>query len=355
MRSSFYHNKRIFITGHTGFKGSWLCRALAKFGAIITGYAQPNGGNTNLYSLCSLDNIVSSKYGDIRDFDNLYQSIKIFEPEIVIHLAAQPLVRLSYQEPSTTYEINVMGTVNILECVRQLDCVKSFLNVTTDKVYTNNEWPWGYREEDRLGGLDPYSSSKSCSELITQSYVNAFFEKQRLPVSTARAGNVIGGGDFSLDRIVPDFIKAAERCEALVVRNPFSTRSYQHVLDVLGAYLLIIEKQYNDPSLAGAYNIGPEDSNCVTTAHLADLLCSAWGSKPWVNQYEEGPHESHYLKLDCSKTKQVFKWKPIWDISKAVKETVRWYKIHYNKDDTDITRLMDEQIEEYFEHVREYE
>jgi CDP-glucose 4,6-dehydratase len=346
MDLSFWKEKRVFITGHTGFKGAWLCKILTGQGAVVTGYAL-RPPKENLYDLCGLNDSLTSVVGDIRDYDLLFQTFQKAEPEIVFHLAAQPLVRLSYQQPVYTYETNVIGTAHVLECIRNSDCVRSFLNVTTDKVYQNNEWAWGYRETEVLCGYDPYSNSKSCSELVTQSYVNAFFANRSAAISTARSGNVIGGGDFSMDRIVPDFMKAASQGEILKVRNPRSTRPYQHVLEAIGAYLLIAEKQYEDPSLAGAYNVGPNDSDCVATGILADMLCDAWGNGArWENLQESGPHESGFLKLDCSKIKAVLGWKPVWTLQEAVTEAVSWYKAYYGKQDV-LTATVS-QIEKHF-------
>ena len=297
-----------------------------------------------MYSLCDFNESITSVYEDIRNFNALFSAFKHAKPEIVIHLAAQPLVRASYESPAYTYETNVIGTVNILECIRRTDFVRSFLNVTTDKVYQNNEWVWGYREYDPLGGFDPYANSKSCSEFVTQSYVNSFFSDRATNISTARSGNVIGGGDFAADRIVPDFIRAVSTGEKLIVRNPLSIRPYQHVLEALGAYLLIIEKQYNDKKYAGAYNVGPDDNDCITTGDLVNMLCDEWGGNNmgWIEVQNNGPHESNYLKLDCSKIKNVLQWKPRWCIKEAVANTAEWYKAYLGQEN--IQSIMDAQI-----------
>lgn len=273
-----------------------------------------------------------------------------FKPEIVLHLAAQPIVRDSYKDPVYTYATNVMGTVNVLECVRHTPSVKSFLNVTTDKVYLNREWPWGYRENEELDGYDPYSNSKSCSELVTHSYRRSFFTdkqgKYTLPISTARAGNVIGGGDFANARIIPDCVRAAIAGEEILVRNPYSTRPYQHVLEPLFAYLIIAARQYSDPTLADAYNVGPDDVDCFQTGALVDLFVNKWGENlTWKNVCVEGPHEANFLKLDCSKIKGVLGWKPRWNLSEAIEKVVEWSKAWHKGDE--ITVLMDKQIEEY--------
>ena len=248
---SFYKNKRVFITGHTGFKGSWLCKILKMAGADVTGYSLAPQTNPNLFEIAHIDKNINSIIGDIRDYTSLEKAFFNAKPEIVFHLAAQPIVRESYEDPVYTYETNVMGTVNILECVRKSNCVKSFLNVTTDKVYENNEWVWGYRENDPLDGFDPYSNSKSCSDIVTHSYYKSFLKDLGVAVSTARAGNVIGGGDFAKDRIIPDCVRAVLKSEKIIVRNPNSTRPYQHVLEPLFAYLLIAQKQYEDIKYQG--------------------------------------------------------------------------------------------------------
>lgn len=344
---SFYKGKKVFVTGHTGFKGSWLCKMLAEAGAVVTGYSLVPPTTPSLFEVAHIDAQITSVIGDIRDLESLKKAFDEAQPEIVLHLAAQPIVRDSYKEPAYTYETNVMGTVNILECVRLSNCVKSFLNVTTDKVYMNNEWCWGYRETDSLDGYDPYSNSKSCSELVTHSYKSSFFADGHVAISTARAGNVIGGGDFANDRIVPDCIRAMEKKIPIIVRNPYSTRPYQHVLEPLFAYLLIAKKQYEDISYAGYYNVGPDECDCVTTGNLVSLFCEKWGEDAaWINQGEENaPHEANFLKLDCSKIKSVFGWKPTWGVEDAITKTVEWSKVYF--ENGDIAKVMSEQIQEF--------
>ena len=346
----FYRGKRVFVTGHTGFKGAWLCRILVGAGAEVTGYALPAPTQPNLFELAGLEGKMASVLGDIRDFDALFAAFQEASPEIVLHLAAQPIVRDSYKDPAGTYETNVMGTVNILECVRRTPGVVSFLNVTTDKVYHNNEWIWGYREDEPLDGFDPYSNSKSCSELVTHSYQNSFFTgASASAISTARAGNVIGGGDFANDRIIPDCVRAVQSGEALGVRNPHSTRPYQHVLEPLFAYLMIARGQYEDKKLAGWYNVGPDDCDCVTTGQLVELFREKWGEGfHWLNQAEENaPHEANFLKLDCSKLKTTFGWSPRWHIEESVEKTVAWTRIWLSRED--IPAEMDREIQEYLE------
>lgn len=343
----FYKGKRVFVTGHTGFKGSWLCRILSLAGADVTGYALNAPTSPGLFALAHMDECMHSVIGDIRDLDALKSAFDRAQPQIVLHLAAQPLVRDSYQKPVYTYETNVMGTVNILECVRQSTSVVSFLNVTTDKVYENREWEWGYRENEPLDGFDPYSNSKSCSELVTHSYQKSFFADGRTAISTARAGNVIGGGDFAGDRIIPDCVRALKDHKDVVIRNPHSTRPYQHVLEPLFAYLLIAQKQYEDIRFAGNYNVGPDNCDCVTTGELADLFIKFCNHEiRWIDQAEkDAPHEANFLKLDCSKLKSVFGWTPRWHVEQAVEKTVEWTRCWL--DGNDVRACMDKQIEAY--------
>ena len=347
----FYRGKRVFITGHTGFKGAWLCRILVGAGAAVTGYALPAPTSPNLFELAGLEGKMTSVIGDIRDREKLLNAISEAKPEIVLHLAAQPIVRMGYRDPVYTYETNVMGTVNILECVRQSTCVRSMLNITTDKVYLNREWNWGYRENEPLDGFDPYSNSKSCSELVTHSYVNSFFSERDIAVSTVRAGNVIGGGDFAVDRIIPDCIRAVQAGKALNVRNPNSIRPYQHVLEPLFAYLMVAQRQYQDKQYAGWYNVGPDDDGCVTTGELAELFKKSWGGGfEWLNQSEANAvHEDNFLKLDCSKLKSVFGWRMRWTIDQAIEQTVEWVRTWLSNGD--IPTEMDREIALYMGNV----
>ena len=345
---SFYKGKKVLITGHTGFKGSWLTKILLDVGAIITGYSlAPPENEESLFNLLELDKKIHHHIiCDIRDLDKLSLVFSYEKPEIVFHLAAQPIVRTSYDEPVYTYETNVMGTVNVLECVKKTPSVKSFLNVTTDKVYKNNEWEWGYRECDVLDGYDPYSNSKSCSELVTSSYKKSFLNELGVRVSTARAGNVIGGGDFAKDRIIPDCVRAAIAGEDIFVRNPNSVRPFQHVLEPLFAYLLIAQKQYEDKVITDSYNVGPDDSDCVTVREIATMFCNSWGDGlKWTTKANFGPHEANFLKLDCSKIKNKLGWKPTWDISKAIEKTVEFAKVYH--ENGDITKCVENQINEF--------
>lgn len=351
MSLEFYCGKRVFVTGHTGFKGTWLSRMLVNAGAVVTGYSLEAPTKPNLFELAGLEGKMTSVIGDIRDMDSLKAAFDAAKPEIVLHLAAQPIVRDSYKDPVYTYETNVMGTVNILECVRQAmlrgEAPKSVLNVTTDKVYHNKEWCWGYREDEPLDGFDPYSNSKSCSELVTHSYINSFFADSKVAVSTARAGNVIGGGDFANDRIIPDCVRAMKAGKVIGVRNPYSTRPYQHVLEPLSVYLTIAQKQYEDICYAGFYNVGPDDCDCVTTGELVDLFCKHWGEgAAWENQAEaNAPHEANFLKLDCSKVKNVFGWKPRWHMEECMEMVCRFSKVWLSGGD--IPAEMDAEIKEF--------
>lgn len=350
MDTGFYKNKKVLITGHTGFKGAWMCQVLKEFGADITGYALKPPTNPSLFSLCKMEQDIRSIEGDIRDLEHLRQVFERVQPEIVIHMAAQPIVRESYKNPVYTYDVNVMGTVNVMECVRLTDSVKSVVNVTTDKVYKNKEWEWGYRENEELNGFDPYSNSKSCSELVTESYKNSFFADGRTAISTARAGNVVGGGDFAADRIIPDCFRAIENSCDIIIRNPNSTRPYQHVLEPIFAYLLIAEKQYKNIDYAGHYNVGPDENSCVTTGELVSTFCRCWNARTgealkWIQQGDGGPHEANFLKLDCSKIKKKLGWVPKWNYEEMLEKTVEWMQAYVSQHD--ISEVMKKQICEY--------
>lgn len=342
----FFRGKRVFLTGHTGFKGAWLSELLLYAGAEVTGYALPAPSGGIFQALC-LEERMTSVMGDVRDLERLERAFRTCGPEIVFHLAAQPLVRESYRDPAGTYSTNVLGTVNLLECVRSCEGVRSVLNVTTDKVYRNEERVQGYREDETLDGYDPYANSKSCSELVTWTYVRSFLAERGVAVSTARAGNVIGGGDMAADRILPDCIRAARRGEAIFVRNPHSVRPYQHVLEPLNAYLRIAKEQYAAPSLAGAYNVGPSVEDCLTTGALADLFCRCWGDgSRWTAAPDGGPHEAARLTLDCAKIAETLGWAPRWGVEAAVKKTVEWTKaVLSGQGAVDVTRR---QIQDYF-------
>lgn len=348
---NFYKGKKILLTGHTGFKGSWMSIMLVSAGAEVVGYSSCSKRGVRLFDLCGVKEQIIHIKGDVREADHLCSVFQEHQPEIVIHMAAQPIVRNSYKNPVETYCINVLGTVNICEAVRQTPSVRSFLNVTTDKVYENKEWEWGYRENEPLDGYDPYSNSKSCSELVTHSYKNSFFTDGYTAISTARAGNVIGGGDFANDRIIPDCIRAAVKGEEIIVRNPFSTRPYQHVLEPVYAYLMIAAKQYEDKKYAGWYNVGPGEQDCFQTGTLVDLFVKYWGEGlKWIDKYDGGPHEANFLKLDCSKLKTTFGWNPHWNLETAIEKVVEWSRVWAAG--KDVRPVMDKQIKEFLEAER---
>lgn len=341
----FYKGKRVLLTGHTGFKGSWMTVMLVNAGAEVIGYSTCSKAEERLFDLCGIEGQITHIKGDVKNLDQLLIIFQKTQPEIVIHMAAQPIVRESYADPVGTYYTNVIGTVNVCEAVRQTPVVKSFLNVTTDKVYNNREWEWGYRENDPLDGYDPYSNSKSCSELVTHCYASSFLNG-RAAVSTARAGNVIGGGDFARDRVIPDCVRAAIKGESIVVRNPNSTRPYQHVLEAVYAYLMIASLQYQDSKYASWYNVGPDDRDCLRTGELVDLFLKHWGGDVRrFDQSDGGPHEADFLKLDCSRIKNVFGWHPLWNLDDAVRKVVEWSKAWQAGEN--VRLVMDRQIEEY--------
>lgn len=349
---SFYKNKKVLVTGHTGFKGSWLSEVLHFLGAEVTGYSLHPNTTPSLFEICNIKSKINSVIGDIRDYKSLLEVFIKYEPEIVIHMAAQPLVRESYEEPLYTYETNVMGTVNVLECIRTTNSVKSFINVTTDKVYENQEKKEGYIESDRLNGYDPYSNSKSCSELVTKCYQQSFFSQKNIGISTCRAGNVIGGGDFAKDRIIPDCVRAAKNNEKIIVRNPNSIRPFQHVLEPLFVYLMIAMEQYNDINKAGCYNVGPAKDNCLTTGELVSQFCGKWQNElEWINKSDNGPHETNLLFLNSDKLTNTFQWMPKWNIEKAVEKVVEWEKALQKNDDTE--EIIRKQIQEYLKICQE--
>ncbi|MEG0034410.1 MAG: CDP-glucose 4,6-dehydratase [Bacilli bacterium] len=346
--SEFYKDKKVLITGHTGFKGSWLCSILLEFNAQVCGIALEPSTNPNLFNQLNLENRISShNIIDIRNLDKIKKVFNEFKPEIVLHLAAQPLVIDSYENPVYTYDVNVMGTVNICECIRLTESVKSFVNITTDKVYENvEEESYAYMETDRLNGYDPYSNSKSCSELITDSYRKSFFNDLNIATSTCRAGNVIGGGDYSANRIIPDCFRAIQNNESILVRNPNSIRPYQHVLEADVFYLMLAMKQRINNNLAGNYNIGPNEIDCITTGQLCDIVCSHLEYAPkWNATNYFGPHESGFLKLNSIKAKKYLNYSPKWSSEKAIKFTIDWYiDFLNNKNMANITQL---QIKEF--------
>ena len=343
----FYKGKRVLITGHMGFKGTWLSMMLVDLGATVIGYGRDNQVIPSIFAISGVEDDIRSVEGDVCELDQLKRTFEAYQPEIVFHLAAQPIVRASYEQPVDTYQTNVMGTVHVLECIRLFSCVKSFVNVTTDKVYRNLEMNYCYKEEDELNGFDPYSNSKSCSELVTASYKNSFFQERQIGVSTARAGNVLGGGDFSPDRIIPDCVRETILEKSIIVRNPDSIRPYQYVLEALYAYLLIGAMQFDQPRLGDCYNIGPEEEDCVTTGELVEHFCQEWEGASWINKKQDGPHEAGFLKLDSGKLKKQFQWKPQYHIKDSIQAVVEWSKAY--EEGQDMALVMKKQIHDYWE------
>ena len=331
----FWHGKKVFLTGHTGFKGSWLCLWLNSLGAQVTGYALDPPTNPSLFELAGVGQLVTSVIADVRDLERLKAEMAAASPEIVIHMAAQPLVRDSYKIPVETYAINVMGTVHLLEAVRSCPSVKAVVNVTTDKVYENREWVWGYRENEPFGGYDPYSNSKGCSELVTAAYRSSYFNphdygRHGVAVATARAGNVIGGGDWAGDRLIPDIIRAILAGQPVQIRNPHAIRPWQHVLEPLSGYLMLAHRLHEEGvAFASGWNFGPPERDARPVQWLVERLCSKWGDgASWQLDSAEHPHEAHYLKLDCSKAHSELGWSPLWGLEKALESIVAWTKVY---------------------------
>lgn len=333
MLTSFWQGKKVFVTGHTGFKGSWLCLWLTKLGANVTGYSLEPPSDPNIYTLAGVEEDLVSIQGDVRDLDKLGGAVRSAQPDIVFHLAAQSLVRRSYYDPVGTLATNVMGTANLLEAVRRVNSVRAVINVTSDKCYENREWVWGYRENDPMGGYDPYSCSKGCSELVTSAFRNSFFKagtgnSNETAIASVRAGNVIGGGDWAEDRLVPDIMRAILDQKTVVIRSPKSIRPWQHVLDPLYGYIVLAERLYNDgDSFSGAWNFGPSDDETVPVGELVRRVTELWGNGAnWEIDKSDHPHEANFLKLDCTKSRLLLKWKPHLSLAKALEWVVDWYK-----------------------------
>ena len=351
--NNIFNNRKVLVTGHTGFKGSWLCLLLTQLGAQVYGYALEPPTEPSLFKEANIDELVNSQIGDIRDLNQLQTYIQKIEPEVIIHMAAQPLVRDSYKIPVETYSTNVMGTVNLLESCRNVSSVRAVVIVTTDKCYENREWHWGYREDEAMGGYDPYSNSKGCSELVTSSYRNSFFnpneyDTHKVAVATARAGNVIGGGDWANDRLITDFIKAISKGEKLKIRSPFSIRPWQHVLEPLNGYLTLAAKLYTEgPEYGQAWNFGPEDNDAQNVEWITKKICELWddGAHYEIDTNPQ-PHEANYLKLDCSKAKAELDWLPNWNIQQTLESIVEWNKSFINKEN--IREVSIKQIIEFF-------
>jgi len=353
--NNLYEKRKVLITGHTGFKGSWICLLLKHLGAEVYGYALEPPTLPSLYKVAHIDEIVNSTIGDIRDYNKLLSTLKNINPEIIIHMAAQPLVRESYKNPRETYEINVMGIVNLLDAIRYIPSVKAVINVTTDKCYENKEWHWGYRENEPLGGYDPYSNSKGCSELVTSSYRNSFFnianyEKHGVAIASARAGNVIGGGDWAEDRLIPDFIRSITSGQILEIRSPFAIRPWQHVLEPLNGYLKLAEKLFTEGTkFSQSWNFGPDDQDAKNVGWLTSHLCELWGDDArYKIDKDPQPHEANYLKLDCSKAKAELNWHPHWNLETTLQSIVTWNKDFLS--DFDMRKVSLNQIDQYFSH-----
>lgn len=338
----FWKNKKIFLTGHTGFKGSWLSIWLQSMGAIVKGYSLEPNTNPNLFSVAKVSEDMDSEIGDIRDLKQISKSMKNFNPDILIHMAAQPLVRLSYKEPVSTYTTNVIGTVNVLEAARSCSNLKAIVSVTTDKCYENKEWEWGYRENEPMGGHDPYSSSKGCAELVTSAYRRSFFYSENgAALASARAGNVIGGGDWADDRLIPDILRAFEKSKPVIIRNPISTRPWQHVLEPLSGYLVLAQELFlNGKEFAEGWNFGPKDDDCKPVNWILDKMVSNWGEgAKWELDKKNNPHEAGFLKLDCSKASNKLKWQPKWSLQETLKLIIEWHQIYVNGGDVKIQCL----------------
>lgn len=352
MNAAFWQGKRVLLTGHTGFKGSWLSLWLQSMGALVVGYALKPPTNPSLFEVADVSSGMTSIIGDIRDLEHLRKVFAEHQPEIVIHMAAQPLVRYSYIEPVETYSTNVMGVVNLLEAVRSTKSVKAVVNVTTDKCYENREWVWGYRENEAMGGYDPYSSSKGCAELVTAAYRQSYFNPEKyaehgVAIASGRAGNVIGGGDWAEDRLIPDIMRAISAGKSVHIRNPHAIRPWQHVLEPLSGYLILAQKLYEDgATLAEGWNFGPNDEDAKTVQWIVEQLTVAWGEgASWVLDGGENPHEAHYLKLDCSKAKSRLDWHPRWRLDVALGAIVSWQKAYNSGQEMRVVTL--NQIQNY--------
>lgn len=331
--ASFWKGKRVFITGHTGFKGSWLTLWLESMGAELKGFSLNPPTTPSLYESASVDDLIDSTIGDIRDFEKLHAAIAEFKPEIVFHMAAQPLVRLSYDEPVETYSTNVMGTVHLLEAVKRVGGVKAVVNITSDKCYENREWVWGYREHEAMGGYDPYSNSKGCAELVASAYRNSFFNEKDyarhgVALASVRAGNVIGGGDWAKDRLIPDILRSFENQQTVIIRNPHAIRPWQHVLEPLSGYIAIAQRLYNEgPAFAEGWNFGPREDDAMPVQFIVEAMVKIWGEgAAWLLDGDEHPHEAHYLKLDCSKARMRLGWQPRWNLVETLERIVKWHK-----------------------------
>lgn len=350
--TKFWQGKRVYLTGHTGFKGSWLALWLANMGATVKGYALSPPTNPSLFDEAKVAEKIESHIGDIRDFETLKTSMQSFNPDILIHMAAQPLVRLSYKEPLETYETNVMGTAKVLEAARSCSNLKSIVSVTTDKCYENKEWVWGYREDEPMGGYDPYSSSKGCAELVTSAYRRSFLQEQGIGLASARAGNVIGGGDWADDRLIPDILRAFEKKQAVIIRNPASTRPWQHVLEPLSGYLVLAQHLYQNPAgFAEGWNFGPYEDDAKPVDWILNHMVQSWQGSNWELDKNAHPHEAGYLKLDISKAKARLHWHPTWRLEHTLAKIIEWHQAWLNKEDMQAKCL--EEIQDYMRDMKD--
>ena len=347
---AFWQGKRVFLTGHTGFKGSWLSLWLVSLGASVKGYALNPNTTPSLFNEAKVDRVIDSQIGDIRDQEALHESMTTFSPDVLIHMAAQPLVRYSYDAPIETYEVNVIGTAKVLEVARNCAKLKAIVNITTDKCYENDERSQGYKENDPMGGHDPYSSSKGCSELVTSAYRRSFLQEQGVGLASARAGNVIGGGDWADDRLIPDILRSFEKNESVVVRNPKATRPWQHVLEPLSGYLVLAQKLYKDQKkYAEGWNFGPNEKDVKPVDWILDKMILKWPDASWKLDQNSSPHEAGFLKLDISKAESRLGWKPVWELSYTLEKIIAWHKAWLNKEDMQATCLTE--IEEYMKDM----
>ena len=347
MNREFWNSKRVLITGHTGFKGGWLSTWLADAGCDVLGYSLEPATQPSFYELCGVGNKVQTVFGDIRDTQSFKDVVLSFRPEIVFRLAAQPLVRQSYVAPIETYETNVIGTAKVLEALREIEEVRSIVCVTTDKCYENNEWVWPYRETDALGGYDPYSSSKACSEIVVSAYRSSFFDSSQCGLATVRAGNVIGGGDFSDDRLLPDFFRAITEREELKIRSPSAIRPWQHVLDPLAGYIKLAQRLYEEPeTFSEAWNFGPDEGDAKSVEWIVTRLCESFDGAIWSLEGESQPHEAGVLRLDSSKSKSKLDWQPCWNLAEALRKSCDWVRAHA-EGSKDMSEFSLEQIKEY--------
>ncbi len=350
VKTSFWTGKKVFVTGHTGFKGGWLVQTLKVLGADIKGYSLEPSTKPCFFEAANVETGIISEIGDIRDIEKLSKSVAEFKPEVIFHLAAQPLVRYSYENPKETYEVNVIGTLNLLEAVRLVDSIKAVVLITTDKCYENKEWVYGYREIDPMGGYDPYSSSKGCCELLISSYRNSYFSQSKTKIASARAGNVIGGGDWSDDRLIPDLLKAIENNQEPILRNPLAVRPWQHVLEPIGGYMKLAEGLYNgEKGIDQAWNFGPNDTDCRSVEWVTNTILKLYDfQSSWKQDQNFNPHEAQLLKLDISKAKNRLSWRPKWELRQSLEKIVQWHKTFLSDKGAEL--ITKKQIIEYLEN-----